>query len=47
MMELAYSSLKLVGIKDITIEVSSRIFFDTFMIDIKKCCITKRVKKIN
>ena len=31
MMELAYSSLNLVGIKDITIEISSRVFFDKFI----------------
>ena len=31
MMELAYSSLNLVGIKDITIEISSRIFFFIFI----------------
>ena len=31
MMELAFTSLTLVGIKNITIEISSRIFFDKFM----------------
>ena len=31
MMELAFTSLNLVGIKDITIEISSRIFYDKFI----------------
>ena len=35
MMELAYTSLKLVGIKRITIEISSRVFFDKFVSIIK------------
>ena len=34
MMELAYQSLKIVGIKKITIEISSRIFFDHFIASI-------------
>ena len=36
MMELAYTSLNLVGIKQITIEVSSRIFYDKFISTVKK-----------
>lgn len=35
MMELAYNALNLVGIKNITIEVSSRVFFDKFVTNIK------------
>jgi histidyl-tRNA synthetase len=41
MMELAYSSLSLVGINNITIEISSRIFFDTFFNDIKNIALKK------
>jgi len=36
MMELAYTSLSLVGIKNIIIEISSRVFFDKFIFSIKK-----------
>jgi len=46
MMELAHSSLTLVGIKDITIEISSRIFFDTFMNDIKNVELKKELKRL-
>lgn len=46
MMELAYSSLNLVGIKNITIEISSRIFFDTFMNDIKGRALQKELKRL-
>jgi len=35
MMDLAYSSLKLVGIKDISIEISSRVFLDKLYSSIK------------
>ena len=35
MLELAYTSLKLVGIKKMTIEISSRIFYDKFIRTIK------------
>ena len=46
MMELAYSSLKLVGIKDITIEISSRIFFDTFVSSVKSITLKKELKRL-
>ena len=46
MMELAYSSLNLVGIKDITIEISSRVFFDEFIKDIKNLIIKKELKRL-
>ena len=36
MIELAYDSLSLVGIKNITIEISSRVFYDKFMSSVKK-----------
>ena len=36
MIELAYNSLNLVGIKNITIEISSRIFYDKFMSSVEK-----------
>ena len=35
-LELAYTTLKLVGIKEITIEISSRVFFDNFFLNIQK-----------
>jgi len=43
MIELAYTSLNLVGIKNITIEISSRIFYDKFLNEIKN---SKRKKEI-
>ena len=46
MMELAYSSLSLVGIKNITVEISSRIFFDTFINDIKYSSLKKELKRL-
>ena len=46
MMELAYSSLSLVGINNITIEISSRIFFDTFFNDIKNLALKKELKRL-
>ena len=46
MMELAYSSLSLVGINNITIEISSRIFFDTFINDIKNITLKKELKRL-
>ena len=46
MIELAYSSLSLVGIKDITIEISSRIFFDTFVKNIKNIKSKKELKRL-
>ena len=46
MMELAYSSLSLVGIKDITVEVSSRIFFDKFIDDINNKDLIKELKRL-
>ena len=46
MMDLAYSSLNLVGIKDITVEISSRIFYDYFVDNIKKPSLKKEVKRL-
>ena len=46
MMELAYSSLSLVGIKNITLEVSSRIFFDNFIDNIKNLNIKKELQRL-
>ena len=46
MMELAYSSLNLVGIKNITVQISSRIFFDTFMDDIKNFVLKKELQRL-
>ena len=46
MMELAYTSLNLVGIKDITIEISSRIFFDKFILLIKNIKKKEEVKRL-
>ena len=46
MMELAFSSLSLVGINNITIEISSRIFFDTFINDIKNLTLKKELKRL-
>ena len=46
MMELAYESLVLVGIKNITIEVSSRIFFDKFISSSKKNKELNEVKRL-
>ena len=43
MMDLAYSSLKLVGIKDISIEISSRVFLDKLYSTIKNA---KRLRDI-
>ena len=43
MIELAFTSLNLVGIKNITIEISSRIFYDKFLNQIKN---SKRKKEI-
>ena len=46
MMQLAYSSLNLVGIKDITIEISSRIFFDAFIDSIKNLSLKRELKRL-
>jgi len=46
MMDLAYSSLTLVGIKDITIEISSRVFFDKFLNMIKKLKNINEIKRL-
>ncbi len=46
MMELAATSLELVGIKNITIEVSSRIFFDKFLSMIKKNTNKNKIKDL-
>lgn len=46
MMELAYNSLILVGIKDITIEISSRIFFDNFIHNIKNLSKINDIKRL-
>ena len=46
MIELAYSSLSLVGIKDITLEISSRIFFDIFINKIKNLSLKKELKRL-
>jgi len=46
MMQLAYSSLSLVGIKDITIEVSSRIFFDIFLSNVSNLNLKKELQRL-
>jgi len=46
MMDLAYSSLSLVGIKNITLEISSRIFFDRFINSIKSCEKKNEIKRL-
>ncbi len=46
MMELALTSLKLVGVKNITIEISSRIFFDKFLKTIKNYKNINEIKKL-
>ena len=46
MIELAYESLSLVGIKKITVEVSSRIFFDKFISMIKNSSKKNIIKKL-
>ena len=46
MMELAYSSLNLVGIKNITIEISSRVFFDKFINMIKNSKYKNEIQKL-
>lgn len=46
MMELAYSSLSLVGIKNITIEISSRVFFDKFINMIKNFKNKNEIKRL-
>ena len=45
MMDLAYSSLKLVGIKDISIEISSRVFLDKLYNSIKNSQKLKVIKR--
>jgi ATP phosphoribosyltransferase regulatory subunit len=45
-MELAYTSLAIVGINDITIEISSRIFFDKFYNKIKKLKYKDQIKRL-
>ena len=45
MMDLAYSSLKLVGIKDISIEISSRVFLDKLFSSIKNSKILNDTKR--
>ena len=44
--ELAYTSLKLVGIKKITIEISSRVFFDKFLNNIKNNKNINEIKRL-
>ena len=46
MIDLAYSSLSLVGIKNITLEISSRIFFDRFINLIKNFKNINEIKKL-
>lgn len=46
MMELAYDCLNLVGITKITIEISSRIFFDKFFSMIKKSLKKDEIKRL-
>jgi len=45
-MELAYTSLNLVGIKKITIEISSRVFFDKFISLIKNFKKKEEIKRL-
>lgn len=46
MMDLAYSALNAVGIKDITIEISSRIFFDYFINSFKSLKLIYEIKRL-
>ena len=46
MMDLAFSSLNLVGIKDITLEISSRVFFDKFIIMNKNSNKKNEIKRL-
>ena len=46
MMDLAYTSLNLVGIKKITIEISSRVFYDNFIKKINKLKNKKKIKSL-
>ena len=46
MMELAYNSLELVGIKKITINLTSRIFVDIFLENLKKSKNIKEIKRL-
>jgi len=46
MMDLAYSALKLVGIREISIEISSRIFIDNFYEIIKESKNTDEIKRL-
>ena len=46
MIELAYTSLNLVGIKNITIEISSRIFYDQFLNQIKSSKKKKEIQRL-
>ena len=46
MIELAYISLNLVGIRNITIEISSRIFYDRFINQIKNLKRKKEVQRL-
>ena len=46
MIDLAYSSLSLVGIKDITLEISSRVFFDKFIIMYKNSNKKNEIKRL-
>ena len=45
-MELAFSALKLVGIKDITIEVSSKIFLENFYSSLKNLKNINEIKRL-
>lgn len=46
MIDLAYSSLSLVGIRDITLEISSRVFFDKFITIEKNSKNKSEIKKL-
>ena len=46
MIDLAFSSLSKVGIKDITIEISSRVFFDRFFFMIKNFNNKEEIKRL-
>ena len=46
MIELAYTSLNLVGIKNITVEVSSRIFYDKFLNQVKNFKRKKEIQRL-
>ena len=46
MIELAYTSLNLVGIKNITVEISSRIFYDKFLNQVKDFKRKKEIQRL-